>query len=57
MLALCLLGALRLSQPFEPALFIAATYSMFGHKEFRFVYPAVLLAIIVSGVGLEQLVS
>jgi len=39
MLALCLLGALRLPQPFVPALFIAATYSMFRHKEFRFVYP------------------
>ena len=52
MLALCLLGALRLPQPFVAGLLIAATYSIFGHKEFRFIYPAILLAIIVSGVGL-----
>jgi len=57
MLPLCLIGAVRLPQPFVAALLIAATYSIFGHKEFRFVYPAILLAIIVSGVGLAQLVS
>jgi hypothetical protein len=56
-LPLCVIGAVRLLQPFVAALLIAATYSIFGHKEFRFVYPAILLAIIVSGVGLAQLVS
>jgi hypothetical protein len=56
MLALCLIGAVWLPQPFVAALLIAVTYSAVGHKEFRFIYPAILLAIIVSGVGLAQLV-
>ena len=57
MAALCLIGAIRLPQPFVAAGLIALTYSLFGHKELRFIYPAVLLAIIVSGIGLAQLVS
>jgi phosphatidylinositol glycan class B len=57
MLGLCLIGAMRLPQPFVAALLIAATLSIIGHKELRFIYPAVLLGIIVSGVGLAQLVS
>src|SRR6516164_2828060 len=57
MSALCLIGALRLPQPFVAAGLIALTSSLFGHKEFRFIYPAVLLAVIVSGIGLAQLVS
>ena len=57
MSALCLIGAVRLPQPFVAAGLIALTYSLFGHKELRFIYPAVLLAVIVSGVGLAQLVS
>ena len=57
MLPLCLIGAARIPQPFVAALLIAATYSIFGHKEFRFVYPAILLAIIVSGVGLAQVAA
>jgi GPI mannosyltransferase 3 len=57
MAALCLIGALRLPQPFVAALLIAVTYSLFGHKELRFIYPAVLLAVIISGIGLAQLIS
>jgi GPI mannosyltransferase 3 len=57
MLALCLIGALWLPQPFVAAGLIAVTYSFFGHKEYRFIYPAVLLVVIVSGIGLAQLVS
>jgi hypothetical protein len=57
MLPLCLLGAVRLPQPFVAALLIVVTYSIFGHKEFRFIYPALLLAIIVISVGLAQLVA
>ena len=57
MLGLCLIGAVRLPQPFVAALLIAATLSILGHKELRFIYPAILLGIIVSGVGLAQLVS
>jgi hypothetical protein len=55
--ALCLIGAVRLPQPLLAAGLIALTYSLFGHKELRFIYPAVLLAVIVSGIGLAQLVS
>jgi len=54
---LCLIGALWLPQPFVAALLIAVTYSLFGHKELRFIYPALLLAVIISGVGLAQLAS
>ena len=57
MSVLCLIGAVRLPQPFIAAGLIALTYSLFGHKELRFIYPAVLLAVIVSGIGLAQLVS
>jgi len=56
MLPLCLIGAVRLPQPFVASLLIALTYSIFGRKEFRFVYQAILLAIIVRGFGLAQLV-
>ena len=54
MLALCLTGARRLPQLFVAAALIAATYSLIGHKELRFIYPAILLAIIVSGIGLGE---
>ena len=54
---LCLIGALWLPQPFVAAQLIAVTYSLFGHKELRFIYPALLLAVIISGVGLAQLAS
>jgi hypothetical protein len=57
MAVLCLIGAVRLPQPFVAAVLIALTYSLFEHKELRFIYPAVLLAVIVSGIGLAQLVS
>ena len=57
MLGLCLIGAVRLPQPFVAALLIAATLSIFGHKELRFTYPAILLAVIVSGIGMAQIVS
>jgi GPI mannosyltransferase 3 len=57
MSALCLIGALRLPLPFVAAGMIVLTYSLFAHKEFRFIYPAVLLAVTISGVGLAQLVS
>jgi hypothetical protein len=56
MLALCLIGASRLPLPFAAAGLIAVTYSLIGHKELRFIYPAVLLVVIVSGIGLAQIV-
>jgi hypothetical protein len=57
MLGLYLIGAVRLPQAFVSTLLIAATLSILGHKELRFIYPAILLGIIVSGVGLAQLAS
>jgi hypothetical protein len=57
MLALGLIGASRLPQPFMAAGLIAVTYSLIGHKELRFIYPAILLAVIVSGIGLAQFVA
>ena len=54
MFALCAIGAVWLPQPFVTALLIAGTYSIFGHKEFRFIYPTILLVVIVSGIGLAQ---
>jgi phosphatidylinositol glycan class B len=56
MSALCLIGALRLPQPFVASGLILLTCSLIGHKELRFIYPAILLAVIVSGIGLAQLV-
>jgi hypothetical protein len=56
-LALALIGALRLPQLFVTAVVIAATHCLIGHKELRFIYPAVLLAIVSGGIGLAQLVS
>lgn len=56
-LAFCLIGASRLPQPFVAAGLIALTYSLFGHKELRFIYPAILLTVIVGGIGLAQLVA
>ena len=54
---LCLIGAFRLPQLFVTAAVIAMTFSLVGHKEFRFIYPAILLVVIVSGIGLAQVIS
>ncbi len=56
-LILCLIGAVRLPQPFVAAAVIWLSLSLIGHKEFRFIYPAVLLALIVAGIGLAQVAS
>ncbi|HEU0156813.1 MAG TPA: hypothetical protein VFQ82_12135 [Stellaceae bacterium] len=56
-LILCLVGAMRLPQPFAAAALICLTLSLIGHKEFRFIYPALLLVVIVAGVGLAQVAS
>ncbi|HEY1257831.1 MAG TPA: hypothetical protein VGF34_01180 [Stellaceae bacterium] len=56
-LVLCLVGAVRLPQPFVAAALIWLSLSLIGHKEFRFIYPALLLVIIVAGVGLAQIAA
>jgi GPI mannosyltransferase 3 len=57
MLLLFLIGAARVPQLSVAAVVIALTYSLIGHKAFRFIYPVILLATIVSGIGLAQLAS
>ena len=57
LLALSLIGAIRLPQLLVAAVMMAATHSLLAHKEFRFIYPALLLAVILGGLGLAQLSS
>ena len=57
LLALSLIGAIRLPQLLVAAVVIAATHSLQAHKEFRFIYPALLLAVILGALGLAQLSS
>ncbi|MGH6968276.1 MAG: hypothetical protein ACREEN_04135, partial [Stellaceae bacterium] len=54
MLVLARLGALRLPQLAVLALIVLAVHSAIGHKEFRFIYPALLLTVIAAGLGLAQ---
>ncbi|MFZ3234866.1 MAG: hypothetical protein WA184_05780 [Stellaceae bacterium] len=57
MVLLFSIGAARVPQLAIAAVVIALTYSLVGHKEFRFIYPVILLATIISGIGLAQLAS
>jgi hypothetical protein len=36
---------------------ILASHSLIGHKEYRFIYPAILLLVLSSGLGLAQLTA
>jgi len=55
LLLLALIGARRLPHPFVGALAILVSHSLIGHKEYRFIYPAILLLLLSSGLGLAQL--
>ena len=57
LLALSLIGAIRLPQMLVTAAVIAVTHTLIAHKEFRFIYPALLLVVILGGLGLAQLAS
>ncbi|MGH6983593.1 MAG: hypothetical protein ACREEI_05135 [Stellaceae bacterium] len=57
MLVLARLGALRLPQLAVLALIVLLVHSTIGHKEFRFIYPALLLTVISAGFGLVQIVD
>ena len=57
LLVLARLGALRLPQVAVLALIVVVVHSAVGHKEFRFIYPALLLAVIAAGLGLAQVVE
>jgi phosphatidylinositol glycan class B len=54
-LAAALLGARRLPILLAAAVAIVAVHSGFAHKEYRFIYPAVLLIMVLAGLGIAQL--
>lgn len=56
-LALALLGARRLPLLLIYALTIVATHSAIAHKEYRFIYPAIVLITVLAGIGLAQLAA
>jgi GPI mannosyltransferase 3 len=57
LLLLLALGAKRMPGLMAAAVTIIAVHSMIGHKEYRFIYPATLLLMVLAGVGLAQIVS
>jgi hypothetical protein len=54
---LAVLGARRMPRPLIAALVVIASHSLIGHKEYRFIYPAVLLMVASAGLGLAQAVA
>jgi hypothetical protein len=56
-LLLALIGARRLPQPLVAVVVILVSHSLIGHKEYRFIYPAILLLSLSSGLGLAQLTA
>jgi len=56
-LLLAALGASRIPLLLVVAVSILATHSAIAHKEYRFIYPAVLLVIVLAGIGLAQIAS
>lgn len=57
LLLLAILGAWRLPLPFAAAVTILAVHSVIPHKEYRFIYPALVLVMILAGAGLVELAS
>jgi hypothetical protein len=55
MLGLVLLGSWRYQRLLVYALVIVATHSLIGHKEYRFIYPAIVLTSVLTGIGVAQL--
>jgi hypothetical protein len=51
------IGAWRKPLPLAAAMMVLAVHSGIAHKEYRFVYPAVLLLMVSAGVGLAQIAS
>lgn len=54
---LVLVGARRLPVAFWAALTIVLVHSAIGHKEYRFIYPALALFGVLAGLGLAEIVS
>jgi hypothetical protein len=57
MLPLVVVGARRMPLLLAAAVIILALHSGIAHKEYRFIYPAVLLVMTSVGIGLAQLAS
>jgi len=57
LLAVLAVGARRLPVLLLAAAAIVAAHSLIGHKEYRFIYPAIVLVMVLAGVGLAQLTS
>ncbi|MEO6772128.1 MAG: hypothetical protein ABI467_03790 [Kofleriaceae bacterium] len=55
-LALALVGARRDRWPLVLAAVILVTHSVIGHKEYRFIVPAIVLVIYSAGLGAAELV-
>ena len=55
LLLLATLGAFRVPVLLVAAVIILATHSAIAHKEYRFIYPAVLLLTVLVGIGLTQI--
>jgi phosphatidylinositol glycan class B len=57
LLLLAFLGAWRMPLLLVLALVILAVHSGIAHKEYRFIYPAILLVSVLAGIGLAQMAS
>lgn len=57
LLLLVALGARRLPALLVVAFTVIAVHSGIAHKEYRFIYPAMVLAMVLAAVGLAQLTS
>jgi phosphatidylinositol glycan class B len=51
------LGSRRLPSLLVAALIVVAVHTGIAHKEYRFIYPAILLLMVLAAVGLAQLTS
>jgi GPI mannosyltransferase 3 len=54
---LAALGGRRMPLPLAAAVTILAVHSTIAHKEYRFIYPAVLLVMVLAGIGLAQVAA
>ena len=54
---LVLIGARRMLLPVAAALLIVAVHSVVAHKEYRFIYPAIVLLALAAGTGLAAVVA
>ena len=57
LLPLVVVGARRMLLPLAAAVMIIAVHSGVAHKEYRFIYPAVVLLMVSAGIGLAQIAS